>query len=123
MSVIISGTDGITYPDGSQIDGGYTAKAWVNFNGEGTVAINSDGNVSSITDNGTGDYTANYTNAMANANYSVSWIARRSANENTEFVLAGGTPLATGSTQVKSKDTAFAAADAAPCLLQIIGDV
>jgi hypothetical protein len=47
----------------------YTAKAWVNFNGTGTVAIRAAGNVSSITDNGTGDYTLNFTNAFADANY------------------------------------------------------
>ena len=45
------------------------AKAWVNFNGTGTVAIRASGNVSSITDNGTGDYTVNFTNALADANY------------------------------------------------------
>ena len=45
--------------------------AWVNFNGTGTVAINASYNVSSITDNGTGDYTVNFTNAMTDANYSV----------------------------------------------------
>jgi hypothetical protein len=50
----------------------YTAKAWVNFNGTGTVAIRASGNVSSITDNGTGDYTVNFTNAMVDANYSIS---------------------------------------------------
>jgi hypothetical protein len=42
----------------------------VNFNGTGTVAIRASGNVSSITDNGTGNYTANFTNAMPDANYS-----------------------------------------------------
>jgi hypothetical protein len=47
----------------------YTAKAWVNFNGTGTVAIRAAGNISSITDNGTGDYTMNFTTAMADANY------------------------------------------------------
>ena len=50
----------------------YTAKAWVNFNGTGTVAIRASGNVSSITDNGTGDYTVNFTTAMVDANYSAS---------------------------------------------------
>ena len=49
----------------------YTCRAWVNFNGIGTVAIRASGNVSSITDNGTGDYTVNFTNAMPDANYSV----------------------------------------------------
>lgn len=47
----------------------YAARAWVNFNGTGTVAIRASGNVSSITDNGTGDYTVNFTTAMADANY------------------------------------------------------
>jgi hypothetical protein len=47
-----------------------TAKAWVNFNGTGTVAIRASFNVSSITDNGTGDYTVNFTTAMPDANYS-----------------------------------------------------
>ena len=48
---------------------GQLCKAWVNFNGTGTVAIRDNFNVSSITDSGTGVYTANFTNAMANANY------------------------------------------------------
>jgi hypothetical protein len=47
-----------------------SAKAWVNFNGTGTVAIRASYNVSSITDNGTGDYTINFTNALPSANYS-----------------------------------------------------
>ena len=51
----------------------YAARAWVNFNGTGTVAIRASGNVSSITDNGTGDYTVNFTTAMADANYSGIW--------------------------------------------------
>ena len=49
----------------------YGCRAWVNFNGTGTVAIRASGNVSSITDNGTGDYTVNFTTAMVDANYAV----------------------------------------------------
>ena len=52
----------------------YGCRAWVNFNGTGTVAIRASGNVSSITDNGTGDYTVNFTTAMPDANYSASGI-------------------------------------------------
>ena len=52
----------------------YAARAWVNFNGTGTVAIRASGNVSSITDNGTGDYTVNFTTAMPDANYSISGV-------------------------------------------------
>jgi hypothetical protein len=48
----------------------YAARAWVNFNGTGTVAIRASGNVSSITDNGTGDYTVNFATALPDANYS-----------------------------------------------------
>jgi hypothetical protein len=47
----------------------YACRAWVNFDGTGTVAIRASGNVSSITDNGTGDYTVNFTTAMEDANY------------------------------------------------------
>jgi hypothetical protein len=49
----------------------YGCRAWVNFNGTGTVAIRASGNVSSITDNGVGDYTVNFTTAMPDANYAV----------------------------------------------------
>jgi hypothetical protein len=49
---------------------GQLCKAWVNFNGTGAVAIRASYNVSSITDNGTGDYTVNFTTALADANYS-----------------------------------------------------
>ena len=52
----------------------YAARAWVNFNGTGVVAIRASGNVTSITDNGTGDYTLNFTTAMPDANYSVSGV-------------------------------------------------
>lgn len=44
-------------------------KAWVNFNGQGTIAIRASFNVSSITDNGASDYTINFTNALVDANY------------------------------------------------------
>lgn len=53
----------------------YACRAWVNFNGTGTVAIRASGNVSSITDNGTGDYTLNFTTAMPDANYSITGIS------------------------------------------------
>jgi hypothetical protein len=49
----------------------YSARAWVNFTGTGTVTINGSGNVSSITDNTTGDYTINFTTAMPDVNYNV----------------------------------------------------
>jgi len=48
----------------------YMCRAWVNFNGNGTVTINGSGNVSSITDGGIGTYTVNFTAAIVDANYS-----------------------------------------------------
>jgi len=58
-----------------------SAKAWVNFNGTGTVAIRASYNVSSITDNGTGDYTVNFTNALANANYAVAGMSQQGSGD------------------------------------------
>ena len=58
--------------DTPAIDG--LAKAWVNFNGQGTVAIRAAFNVSTVTDNGSGDYTVNFTTAMVDASYAVSGI-------------------------------------------------
>ena len=68
--------------DNLQTTGGaglYLAKAWVNFNGSGTVAIRDSGNVSSITDNGTGDYSTNFSSSLSDANYAVTsmtqWVS------------------------------------------------
>jgi len=58
----------------------YGCRAWVNFNGTGTVAIRASGNVSSITDNGTGHYTVNFTTAMPDANYAFSAGAGDNSN-------------------------------------------
>jgi len=66
----------------------YGCRAWVNFNGTGVVAIRASGNVSSITDNGTGDYTVNFTTAMPDANYS-------SAGQSQGIVLFQGTSSTT----------------------------
>ena len=49
----------------------YGCRAWVNFNGTGTVAIRASANVTSITDSSVGDYQVNFTNAMPDGNYSV----------------------------------------------------
>ena len=67
----------------------YGCRAWVNFNGSGTVAIRDSANVSSITDNGVGDYTVNFTTAMVDANYSVVG----SGQGNGDFNRGGGTIL------------------------------
>jgi hypothetical protein len=62
----------------------YGCRAWVNFDGTGTVSIRASGNVSSITDNGVGNYNVNFLNAMPNANYTVSI--------GNQFISGAGTP-------------------------------
>lgn len=64
----------------------YGCRAWVNFNGTGTVAIRASGNVSSITDNGTGDYTVNFTTAMPDANYSIASTGLRGTSATANVV-------------------------------------
>lgn len=59
----------------------YFCRAWVNFNGTGTVAIRASANVSSITDNGTGDYTINFTTALPDINYSMVGCSYWSASD------------------------------------------
>lgn len=73
----------------------YGCRAWVNFNGTGTVAIRASGNVSSITDNGTGDYTVNLTTAMPDANYAWAGVA---AFQNVYLSFANNTYTQTSST-------------------------
>ena len=63
----------------------YGCRAWVNFNGTGAVAIRGSGNVSSITDNGTGDYTVNFTTAMVDANYCAVATANYNAGGNASI--------------------------------------
>ena len=64
----------------------YACRAWVNFNGTGTVAIRASGNVSSITDLGVGRYQVNFTTAMPDANFSA--VASTGNNENGAYSLA-----------------------------------
>lgn len=78
----------------------YAARAWVNFNGTGTVAIRASGNVSSITDNGTGQYTVNFTTAMTDANYSALLSAGQFGT--TTNTLLQVTTYATTSVRVES---------------------
>ena len=61
------------------------AKAWVNFNGTGTIAARDSENVSSLTDNGTGDYTINLSNAFGAADFSIG----STANENATTFTGG----------------------------------
>jgi len=99
----------------------YMCRAWVNFKGTGTVAIRASGNVSSITDNGTGDYTVNFTTALVDANYtanincSISNVAypRTIGPTTASVVLAGsirvitGYPITLGSAVLEDQEAVF----------------
>ena len=76
----------------------YGCRAWVNFDGTGTVAIRASGNVSSITDNGTGDYTVNFTTALADVNYSMNATCSATATSNKFIVCTAFTDGTTGAT-------------------------
>ena len=90
----------------------YGCRAWVNFNGTGTVAIRASGNVSSITDNGTGDYTVNFTTAMPDANFTTIVTASLSTLAAGATTMTGGlsgaslTSKSTTFTRVWTKQTA-----------------
>ena len=73
------------------------AAAWVNFNGTGTAAIRDSVNVSSLTDNGTGDFRVTYTSDMANANYAVTFGGKYDGSVRA-FYNGGNTNYANPST-------------------------
>lgn len=86
-------------------------RAWVNFDGTGTVAIRASYNVSSITDNGVGDYTVNFTTAMADANYSAVCSAHSVGfnRQSNAFAKQGG--YNTGNVNIWTGNTVNAAAE------------
>jgi hypothetical protein len=96
---------GVTVADNLSFNSGYGSsavaygcRAWVNFNGTGTVFIRASGNVTSITDNGTGDFTVNFTNAMPDANYS--WSCNITGYECAP--KDSGTPITSSSLRIFS---------------------
>lgn len=76
----------------------YACRAWVNFNGTGTVAIRASGNVSSITDNGVGDYTINFATALPDANYSAVLTSLALNGNNHDFAVQIAGVAASGPT-------------------------
>tara|TARA_R110000787_G_scaffold192818_1_gene304321 strand:+ start:27 stop:425 length:399 start_codon:yes stop_codon:yes gene_type:complete len=114
----ISGAS-LTSLTSSQVDSGATtAKAWVNLNGTGTVAIRDSENVSSITDNSAGDYTVNFATAMANVNYS----AVASGNQ-TRYIKSIDTIATDGfEINVRQNDTAGTFGDASIVTAIVMGD-
>ena len=94
---------------GTQI--GTFCRAWVNFNGTGTVAIRASFNVSSITDNNTGDYTVNFTTAMSDANYA-GLITYNDTGAGSFWGLTRGVSASTSAYRYVSVNTSGGAQDA-----------
>jgi hypothetical protein len=83
----------------------YGCRAWVNFNGTGTVAIRASGNVSSITDNGTGDYTVNFTTAMPDVNYAFQGsVESNTGSDQRALLIRNGGMLSSSSRIVVKND-------------------
>lgn len=82
----------------------FASRAWVNFNGTGTVAIRSSGNISSITDNGTGKYTVNLITAMIDTNYAVVVGGRRDSSESQFDQNTGGYALSSSQFSIHTAD-------------------
>ena len=95
----------ITTPSGGQPTVAGLARAWVNFNGTGTVAIRASLNVSSITDNGTGDYTVNFTTALADANYCANVSAGLAGNTRNLSGLYGYSTQTSSAVRVSGLET------------------
>tara|TARA_X000001382_G_scaffold20199_3_gene12283 strand:+ start:2094 stop:2501 length:408 start_codon:yes stop_codon:yes gene_type:complete len=122
-----SGAPAFQNSSGTEI--GQLCKAWVNFNGTGTVAIRDSFNVASITDNGTGDYTMNLTNVMANANYAVTGTVGITGSTGASDLFVGGGRQSnysdirtTGAARIASCNAAGAAEDGAIVSLVVFGD-
>lgn len=93
--------------------GSMLCRAWCNFNGTSTVAIRASYNVSSITDNGTGDYTVNFTTAMPDANYSCVGASggQGSTSNGAVYLYDQGTARTTGLIRVLMTSSAGSAVD------------
>jgi hypothetical protein len=126
MAITLNGTTGITTPDITSTAGFdsadltgdiaaaritdalnatgsapiYACRAWVNFNGQGTVAIRASGNVSSITDNGTGEYTVNFTSAMSDTNYSI--VVSSGLNSSADYSVSGSASSSISSANIET---------------------
>ena len=118
VSNITDGTD--TVETGYVVNG--SAKAWVNFNGTGTIAIRDSLNVASLTDNGTGDYTVNLSNNTGNANYSVSVSSSSGGASNTDTYVNPYT-WAVGSVSIGTNNNAATLTDRSYVNFAIHGDL
>jgi|LakMenEpi03Aug12_release.lakeMendotaPanAssembly.Ray.scaffolds.fasta_scaffold231567_4 hypothetical protein len=88
----------VTHTDGAGTVNAAHCRVWVNFDASsGTPSIRANFNVSSITDNGVGDFTVNFTNALADANYAVTTTPTSTGNAAPVLVIYSSASVPTTS--------------------------
>jgi hypothetical protein len=97
----------------------YPCRAWVNFNGTGTVAIRASGNVTSITDNGTGSYTVNITTALPDVNYTTVWTGGGQGTSGSAYAVGAGTQTVSAVSISARAVSTGSAVDENPCNVAI----
>ena len=119
----VADTSGGSGSTPAQIEQG-RAKAWVNFDSSGSKR--DDYNVSSVTDNGTGDFTVNFSTAMSNANYSVVGAAMRDSTNTSTLCIRGdstyGNSFTTSSVRVNTREDSNSIVDCTAACVAIFGD-
>ena len=100
-----------------------SAKAWVNFNGTGTIASQDSLNLSSLTDNGSGNYTSTFSNALSTDNHSASFYANYSAGWGNACYEAGRSTTTHQGRVVNNQIAGSGGDDASECSLIILGDL
>ena len=100
-----------------------SAKAWVNFNGTGAIAIQDSLNVSSLTDNAAGNYTSTFTNALSTDNYSVSFYANFNAGWGNTCYEAARSTTSHQDIVVNNQIAGTGSDDASECNLMLLGDL
>jgi hypothetical protein len=101
----------VAFQNSSGTEIGTMCRAWVNFNGTGTVAIRAQFNVSSITDNGTGDSTVNFTTAMVDANYAFTISGYQNTTGGGSIAYGTGQTYTTSAVRVKTVNLGTADVD------------
>jgi hypothetical protein len=121
VSNISDGTD--TVGTGYVVNG--SAKAWVNFNGTGTAAIRDSFNIASLTDNGTGDYTVNFSNVFSSGDYSAVSQGGRGTTGAVNTLVIGPMTInpTTSAFRLQSFNSSFSNSDGGFVYLSTHGDL
>jgi len=115
-------TDGTTTVGTGFVVNG-SAKAWVNFNGTGTIAARNSLNLSSLTDNATGTYTVNFTNAFGDGDYSYAGVGRDGGSSAACVLLEGSATPAASSIKIVAVVPNVVLRDTDIITLNVFGDL